>query len=402
MKRIQKIAQREILSNKNLLYPDFKSKDKKIELKSIHNIKIVEEKNKKIKEEKPKIIKNDFYKNNTYTKISPLLKTINNKIKNKIQRLNNIPNTPINKDDNKGDPIKKPSTSNQRKKPNIITKINKEEENIYNLLKDKKESMFDKYYSKRIRAKTPSLLKHVKKTIEFNNKNNILNKNKQETPFNINSNERIYNIINNNNETNYNKNYNYDKELKNNIIEANKDLSYDKINILEEPKINDSSEIERLILEYKTKYGSDDASGNIIKNYSNNNQNIKNINNINDLNYINTINSINKINKINDLNSIPEVDEKLETTMRRQKIILPTIKKNHMRENGKLISENKIRFKNKNIEENINNVRHKNYGIVPSYIKRYQLGRELIKEVIKKKKETEAIPKRNKLLTDEE
>ena len=368
MKRIPKIPQGEISSIKNILYPDLKPKDKKIELKNWHNIKIIEEKRRKSKEEN---IPNELNKN-INKKIPLLLK--NNNIKTIVQKTNKTPKTPINKNELIEISKKKPSTSNQRKKSDILINNNKEEENIYNILNDKKESMFDNYYSKRIRAKTPSLINHINNNkIEYKNQNiNLINNINQKSPYDINGNENIYNF--GNKDTN-NANVNP------NICEINKDLSYDIINIIEEPKINDSNEIERLILEYKLKYGSDEALENIIKDYSQNKQNTN----------------------INNLSGIPEVDEKLESTMKRQKnIILPKIQKNYIKENRKLIIENKIQIKHKNIDENNNNIKHKNYGKVPYYIKRYELERELKKEEIKRQKEAEKIPKGTKLLSEEE
>jgi uncharacterized protein YeaC (DUF1315 family) len=155
----------------------------------------------------------------------------------------------------------------------------------------------------------------------------------------------------------------------------------------EDPKIRDSSEIERLIKEYKLKFGSDEALENIINDYSKNKQN-QNINIVNE-------------NDAN-LNCIPEVEEKLETTMKRKKnTLLPKIQKNFIKENRKLVHDNKIPLKHKNNEE-INNLKHKNYGKVPNYIKRYELEREIKKEEIKRQKELKKIPKGMKLLSEEE
>ena len=378
MKRIPKIPQGEISSIKNILYPDLKPKDKKWELKNIHNIKIIEEKNKKLKEEKQNIGSNELYKIDKFKNIPSKLKTdvlINE------QKPVFTPKTPFNKDNQRRNTQKKPSTSNQKKKPYELPAINKEEENIYNLLNNKKESMFDNYYSKRLRAKTPSLINHINNNIDFNN--NIINNNNNIntiTPYNLNENENknINNIYNDNNNNIYLNSNELNNQNNNSSGINNSSASYDKLNILEEPKIKDSSEIERLILEYKLKYGSDEALENIIKDYSKNKQNV------------------------NDLNSIPEVEEKLESTMKRKtNIILPKIQKNYIRENRKLITENKIVNKHKIIEQN-NNPKHKNYGKIPAYIKKYEMEREIKNEEIKRQKEAEKIPKGTKLLTEEE
>lgn len=375
MKRIPKIPQGEISSIKNILYPDLAPKDKKWELKNLNNIKIIEDKNKKIKEEKQKQVPNELYKINKFKNIPSKLKLENNNNqKNKEQKKHMPPKTPLNLNNKRGGSLMKPPNTNQRKEQIVLPTLNKEEENIYDLLNDKKESMFDQYYSKKIRSKTPSLIKHIN-NIDYNNKNNIINNNSPITPCNLNENE---NINNNFNENNYYHNINENNSSNNNKSEINNNSSFDKINILEEPKINDSSEIERLIQEYKLKYGTDEALENMIKDYSKNKQ------------------------KINDLNCIPEVEEKLESTMKRNKnLLLPKIEKNYIKENKKLIVDNKIPLKHKMIEEN-HNIKHKNYGKVPSYIKRYELEREIKKEELKKQKEAEKIPKGTKLLTEEE
>jgi hypothetical protein len=118
----------------------------------------------------------------------------------------------------------------------------------------------------------------------------------------------------------------------------------------------------------------------MIKDYSQNNQNVN----------------------INNLKCFPEVDEKLESTMKRKSNIkLPKIQNNYIKENRKLIIENKIQIKHKKLDEN-NNIKHKNYGKVPSYIKKYEIERELKKEEIKRQKEAEKIPKETKLFSEEE
>jgi uncharacterized protein YeaC (DUF1315 family) len=86
---------------------------------------------------------------------------------------------------------------------------------------------------------------------------------------------------------------------------------------------------------------------------------------------------------------------------RKKNTLLPKIKKNFIKENRKIINDNKIPLKHKNNEE-INNLKHKNFGKVPNYIKRYELERELKKEEIKRQKELKKIPKGMKLLSEEE
>ena len=359
MKRIPKIPQGEISSIKNILYPDLMPKEKKWEIKNMNmnNIKIIEEKNKKAKEEKQKQGPNELYKINKFKNIPSKIKLENNNNnQNKESKKKIPPKTPLTINNKRGGSQNKPSTVNKKKEQIVLPTLNKEEENIYDLLNEKKESMFDQYYAKKARSKTPS---KPFNNFEYNNKNPI-------SPFNLN--ENINNIFNDNNSHNLYEN----NSAKNNISEISNPIS------IEEPRINDSSEIERLIKEYKLKYGSDEALENMIKDYSKNKQ------------------------KLNDLNSIPEVEEKLELSMKKNKnILLPKIEKNYIKENKKLVIENKIPLKHKAIEDN-NNLKHKNYGKVPSYIKRYELEREIQKEEIKRQKEAEKIPKGTKLLTEEE
>ena len=82
-------------------------------------------------------------------------------------------------------------------------------------------------------------------------------------------------------------------------------------------------------------------------------------------------------------------------------IILPKIHKNYIRENRQLVMENKIPTKTKFIEEK-NDAKHKDYGKVPEYIKKYELEREIRKEEIKKQEAAAKYPKGTKLLSEEE
>ena len=82
-------------------------------------------------------------------------------------------------------------------------------------------------------------------------------------------------------------------------------------------------------------------------------------------------------------------------------IILPKIHRNYIRENIQLVSDNKIPTKNKFIEEK-NDAKHKDYGKVPEFIKKFELEREIQKEEIKKQHEASKYLKRTKLLSEEE
>ena len=79
------------------------------------------------------------------------------------------------------------------------------------------------------------------------------------------------------------------------------------------------------------------------------------------------------------------------------------IQKNYIRENRKLVIENRIPLKYKKVEEPKNiEVKHKDFGKVPLYIKKYELEREMKKEEMKKMEEMAKYPKGTKLLTEEE
>ena len=66
-------------------------------------------------------------------------------------------------------------------------------------------------------------------------------------------------------------------------------------------------------------------------------------------------------------------------TIKDAPIILPKIQKNYIRENRQLVTENKIPTKTKFVEEK-SDAKHKDYGKVPDYIKKYELEREIMKE----------------------
>ena len=82
-------------------------------------------------------------------------------------------------------------------------------------------------------------------------------------------------------------------------------------------------------------------------------------------------------------------------------IILPKIHRNYIRENRQLVMENKVPTKNKFVEEK-NDAKHKDYGKVPNYIKKYEMEREIKKEEMKRQEATSKYPRGTKLLSEEE
>ena len=321
----------EISTIKDILYPE-KKKTNEWNKKNIKNLKEIEEKNKRIREEKKNFISPEPYKIEKYKNIPSKLKS---DTKNWIMQEQNkhiiLPKTAnAEKKRNYSKPrtnqkrieltqiSNKPSTSINETRPyNNETK----EENIYNILNNKQVTMFDKYYANKKKAKM--------------------------------NNDNINNIEINYNNDSYNNQENLNEQLK------EKDEA-----------------IEKLIKEYKEKYGSDEALENMINEYYNK--------------------SVKK--------EIPEINNKTNRiNYNDNKIILPKIQKNYIRENRQLIIENKIPLKHKQNEEDIiQNNKHKDYGKVPDYIKRYELERELKKEELKRQEEASKYPKGTKLLSEEE
>ena len=344
---MKKIPKAEISTIKEILYPE-KKKTKEWNKKNLKNLKEIEEKNKRIREEKKNFISPEPYKIEKFKNIPSKLKSdtknwimqeqnkhiIPPKTANTEQKRNySKPRT--NQKKNELTPIlNKPSTSINDTRP-FYNEINDlKEENIYNILNNKQVSMFDKYYA--------------------NKKNSKMTNNIYDSNINKNFNDNINNI-----DINYNNNLNNQEDLNEKLKEKDE-------------------AIEKLINEYKEKYGTDEALENMINEYYNKSAK-KDMPSIN-----------NKANKINYNNND-------------NKIILPKIQKNYIRENRQLIIENKIPLKHKqNGEDMIQNNKHKDYGKVPEYIKKYELERQLKKEELKRQEEASKYPKGTKLLSEEE
>ena len=344
---MKKIPKAEISTIKAILYPD-KKKTNEWNKKNLKNLKEIEEKNKKIREEKKNFISPEPYKIEKFKNIKSKLKSdtknwimqeqnkhlIPPKTAN-IEQKRNYSKPPTNQKKNELTPISnKPSTSINDTRPFYYENNDLKEENIYNILNNKQVSMFDKYYA--------------------NKKNSKLTNNTYDSKMNKNINDKINNI-----DINYNNNSNNQEDLN------------------EQLKEKDET-IEKLINEYKEKYGTDEALENMINEYYNK--------------------SVKK--------DIPVINKKTNKTnynINDNKIILPKIQKNYIRENRQLIIENKIPLKHKqNGEDMIQNNKHKDYGKIPEYIKKYELERELKKEELKRQEEAAKYPKGTKLLSEEE
>ena len=373
---MKKIPRAEISTIKQMLYPEKKKSLKEWNKKNLKCLKDLEEKNKKIKEEKKNFVSPEPYKIQKFKNIPSKLKTdtmnwinreqTNNKILPKTPNINQKRNfinnrVKINSQENTLNPIIKPLTSNNESRPNFSNKNEvKGEENIYNILNNKTTTMFDTYYANKLKEKNMQYM---------NNTNN----NNQNYPT-----ENINNI----NNINYNANPN------NNINQVNSGNNYiqNDINQTNADNYSRKETIEKLIKEYKEKYGSDEALENMINEYYGKIKSNTEKDNFN----IGINNSVPKIqNNSNNNNNL--------------KVILPKIQKNYIRENRRLVIDNKVPIKHKQVEEPIIKTnKHKDYGKVPSYIKKYEHEREIKNEEIKRREEASKYPKGTKLLTEEE
>jgi len=339
---------------KELLNPTKKSNDRLWNKKNLEDLKFIEEKKKKNKEQKEiqnEILhKNDKYKLEQFKNIpSKLKENTKNWISNEKSKLKPIKkNTPLNKIKNKS--LSKPMTSINSKKPLIGG------ENIYNMKNNGPQSMFERYYAEKIRSKSPP---------------------SSIRPFEINKdNENIY-------ETKNEKNI----DIQNIKIENNEDNPEGKVNV------------ENLIKEYKEKYGEDPELDKMIKDYNDNLNQINEEKNQGNINIIKSTNIQNNSKPIN--NRKKDVHKAPTPTIKDAPIILPKIHKNYIRQNRQLVTDNKIQPK-KSINEGKKDIKHKDYGKVPDYIKKYEIEREQQKEEEKKQKEASKYPKGTKLLSEEE
>ena len=365
---MKKIPRAEISTIKQMLYPEKKISQREWNKKHLKSLKDLEERNKKLKEEKKNFISPEPYKIQKFKNIPSKLKSDTLSWINREQTINKIlPKTPSlghkrNFLNNRAklnslNPIDKPFTSNNASRQNSVDKTeDKGEENIYNILNNKTTTMFDKYYAKKLKEKNRQ---YMNNNSINNNQNNFYN-------------SEIINNYNSGIDTN-----------KTNQVNTGLNFVQNETNQTNYDNITRNEAVERLIREYKEKYGSDEALENMINEYyGKNNSNLhKETDNINNINFTTT-----KNNNTNNL-----------------KVVLPKIQKNYIRENRRLVIDNKVPVKHKqNGEPLIKTNKHKDYGKVPSYIKKYELEREIKSEEIKRKEEAAKYPKGTKLLSEEE
>ena len=344
---------------REILNPNRKTNDRMWNRKNLEDLKLIEEKKKRDKEQRE--IENDLLHKNDQYKLEQF-KNVPSKLKENTKNwINNEQSK--NKQIKKNQPLSKIRTKSQNKpmtssKPNKPIKIG---ENIYNMGQNEPKSMFDKYYANKIRSKSP-----ITNTREMESEN----------IYNLEENEKLNNDINNLNLEN-----NYNNEIK-------------------DENVGHGAEIENLIKEYKEKYGSDEELEKMINEYNKNkpepnldqniNNNVKKSSNISKNNISTSSN-----NKKRDVHKGPT------PTVNDAPIILPKIHRNYIRENRQLVMENKVPTKNKFVEEK-NDAKHKDYGKVPNYIKKYEMEREIKKEEMKRQEATSKYPRGTKLLSEEE
>ena len=358
---------------KELLNINNRVSDRKWNKKNLETLKLIEEKKKRNKEQK-EIEKELQYQKDQYK--LEIFKNIPSKLKENTKNWitnEQAKNKPVQKKvvlaKIRTKSLNKPLTGLRPNKPI------KAGENIYNVTENEPKSMFDKYYADKLRSKSPLIY-----TRQYEN-NNYEENDYLKQDININNNEALKDININNNE--------------NDNIEEN---------------TGHKAEIDTLIKEYKEKFGTDEEIQKLLNDYNNNlelNQPENNIDKINDNNsepaYQLKKNDNLKPSKptTSNNNRRRDVHKAPTPTINDAPIILPKIHKNYIRENRQLVSENKVPTKTKLIEEK-NDAKHKDYGKVPEYIKKYELEREIRKEEIKKQEEAAKYPKGTKLLTEEE
>jgi uncharacterized protein YeaC (DUF1315 family) len=367
---MKKIPRAQISTIKGVLFPERKSSQKEWNKKILQNLKQMEEKNKKMREEKKNYITPEPYKIEKFKHIPSKLKADTvNWITHEQKRHNIYPRTvnigqlrhysnqnSFHNGLTQNSIINKTSTANNVQRPFLNEKNGQKEENIYNMLQNHKNSMFDKYYENIKKYKTSTNLCNLNNNIKTDiNINNNMGVNGVNNDLNscMKNEENIYNIQNQNINANPNMNIN------------------ENVNEINDQMKTKNEAIEKLIKEYKEKYGTDDALESLINNY---------------------------YGKMENKKDSFEVNNNKD-----DRVVLPRIHKNYIRENRKLVIENRIPLKYKKVEEPKNiEVKHKNFGKVPLYIKKYELEREMKKEEMKKMEEMAKYPKGTKLLTEEE
>ena len=398
------IPRAEICTIQDVLYPLRKKADPTWNRKNLEDLKELKEKVNKIKEEKQKILENqpEPFKLKQFRNIpSKFMDTKSWVIKKQQKYLENnqsaeniyIQNGHESKyNKNKVNNIRKElnKSASIKKLPKI--KVNSISTNDANIIEEKGNLVSNKNISKNQYLNNELNSKTSINNIPLMN-NDIKNSNNN----NLNNNEKKFNTINNNDD------FNLEKELEKVPLEEGP-------SIFEKP-INNDEEIEKLIKEYKERYGDTEMIRSLIKEFEEMKQKRqarieleqqlleeqKAQNNI--------INQTKEEEKLKDsiqkyepiiendnTTGMPVVQESNYTPF-----LLPKINKNYVRENIRLIVDNKIPTKkytnipnNKKLEE-----KHE-------YIKKFEQEREKEKQEQMRRKLEKKYPKGTRLLSDEE
>ena len=396
------IPRAEISTIKEVLYPLRKKKDTTWDKKNLQDLKELKLKLIKLKEEKQKEIENkpEPFKSKQYKNIPSKFMDTEDWIIKKQQRY----------------------LSNKENIENIYIRNSSGKHLSHNnnnlLIKNLNKSASIK--------KLPKIKENRSKNLLTNKSNNNIS-----NISHLNNESKSYSSINElitNNNINTNSYANHKNNNNNNIIDFNLEKELEKIpeNNIEGPSIFDrpmsnSDEIEKLIKDYRDKYGDTEVLESLLKEYEqvkqkrkNNTEkekinlteeNKNNISNINS-NYKshNTIDNHNNNNLINYEPNYENIEgKKLQLpSIDDAPLILPKIYKNYVKENIKLIVDNKIPQKKYIDNNDIPINKHKNFGKVPEYIKRFEMERELERQEKIRKKEEMKYPKGTKLLSDDE
>ena len=393
------IPRAEISTIKNILYPLRKKKDTIWDKKNLKDLKDLKMKISRLKEEKQKEEENkpEPFKSKKFRDIPSKFKNTEDWI-NKKQKIYLT-------DKGKNENIFISNASTNKHSHKNINNINKELNKSVSIkrlpkIMSKNKSLLPDNIAK----KGPSTIDNISKEFKYSSSlNDIINNT-------ANTDNSIMNYKNKDFEINKNNEKNQERE---------------NSSIFEKPMSN-NEEIENLIKEYRNKYGNTEVLESLIKEYEDvkkkrqanlMNDNIHNSDNNDNENKDSLENNYNS----NNLNNRPDLNnnhydeyENHEPIIQNNDdpyfpissieapLILPKINKNYVKENIQLIVDKKIPQKKYINQEDIKVNKHKNYGKVPDYIKKYEMEREIERERQIRIKEEMKYPKGTKLLSEEE
>ena len=384
------VPRAEISTIKDVLYPLRKKKDTTWDKRNLQDLKELKDKIIRLREEKQKEIENkpQPFKLRQFQNIPSKFKDTEDWVVKKQKRYLE------DKEKNENIYIRN-SSGKYYPSNNIVPKILNKSASIKRLPKIKEKNK--NFSTNKLSNNISSINNQNNESKSYSSINELINNN-----INTNSNASNKNNNNNNNE------FNIEKELEK--------IPADKVegpSIFDRPMTN-GEEIEKLIKDYKQKYGDTEVLESLLKEYEEVKQKKKT--NLEKNNIINNENDKNKeenhynnynLNSIDDLKDYEPYDENLDKkpplpTIDDAPVILPKIYKNYVKENIQLIVDKKIPQKKYVDNSEVPEVKHKNYGKVPEYIKKYEMEREFERQEKLRRKEELKYPKGTKLLSEEE